>query len=339
MADRPDAISRTDVISRIDERGTALLTVLLLVAVMAVIAAAALERLTLATRLSANSAFMDQAHAYADSAGLLIERRLGDLVSAEPGRLTAERGRLGQPYPVAVPGGTVSVTLQDGGNCFNLNSLVAGKGEDDLKQRPLAIGQFTTLMQLLGVRPADARGIALAAADWIDSDSVAVRGGAEDESYRAGDIPYRTANRMMIDRSELRAVAGMTPAIYNVLRPWICALPVADLSPINVNTLMPQQAPLLAMLVPDKLSLDMARAMIAQRPRGGYDSSVAFWAAPALRGITPPAEAAQQVQLMTRWFQAELEVTMGDAIMRQGALYDAQATPVRLIRKSWGDEG
>ncbi|MGE4432069.1 MAG: type II secretion system minor pseudopilin GspK [Sphingobium sp.] len=339
MADRPEHRGLPEKRGRAGERGTALLTVLLLVAVMAVISAAALERLTLATRLSANSGFMDQAHAYADSAGLLLERRLGDLVSAEPGKLTLERGRFGQPYPVAVPGGSVSVTLQDGGNCFNLNSLVAGKGDADLKQRPIAISQFTALMQVLGIRPADAQGIALAAADWIDSDSVAVRGGAEDESYMAGDIPYRTANRMMIDRSELRAVAGVTPAIYNLVRPWICALPVADLSPINVNTLMPQQAPLLAMLAPGKLSLDMARAMIAQRPNGGYDSSVAFWAAPALRGITPPAETAAQVQLMTRWFQAELEVTMGDSIMRQGALYDGQSAPVRLVRKSWGEEG
>ncbi|OYW85307.1 MAG: general secretion pathway protein GspK [Sphingobium sp. 32-64-5] len=333
MADRPGRPGRAD------ERGAALLTVLLLVAVMAVLSAAVLERLTLSTRLSANSAFMDQAHAYADSAGLLIRSRLGDLVAAEPGKLTAERARLGQPHPVPVPGGSVTVTLQDGGNCFNLNSLVAGKGEEDLKQRPIAIRQFTTLMQLLGVRPADAQLVALAAADWIDSDSVAVRGGAEDESYMGGDLPYRTANRMMIDRSELRAVAGVTPAIYNLVRPWICALPVAELSPINVNTLMPQQAPLLAMLVPDKLSLDMARAMIAQRPRGGYGSTVAFWAAPALRGITPPAETGQQVQLMTRWFRAELEVAMGDTAMRQGALYDAQAEPVRLVRKFWGDEG
>ena len=38
-----------------DERGAALLTVLLLVALMAVISAVAVERLTLATRLAASS--------------------------------------------------------------------------------------------------------------------------------------------------------------------------------------------------------------------------------------------------------------------------------------------
>lgn len=321
------------------ERGAALLTILLLVAVMAVVSAAVLERLTLATRLSANSAVLEQAHAYADSAALLVGRRLDALIEKEPGKLTLAGGWLGQPRPVAVPGGSVAVTIHDGGNCFNLNSLVAGKDDADLRQRPLAVAQFTALMELLGVRPAQARLVALAAADWIDSDSVPVQGGAEDESYLAGDRPYRAANRMMADASELRAVAGVTPDLYNLLRPWICALPAADLSALNVNTLMPQQAPLLAMLAPGKLTLDMARAMIAQRPGGGYDSTVAFWALPAARGVVPLAEAAQQAQLMTRWFKAELEVDMGGTALRQWALYDARSAPVRLVRMTWGDEG
>ena len=46
------------------ERGAALLTVLLLVAVMAVITATALDRLRLSTRLAVNGAAMAQARAY-----------------------------------------------------------------------------------------------------------------------------------------------------------------------------------------------------------------------------------------------------------------------------------
>src|SRR3546814_7765026 len=48
---------------------------------------------------------------------------------------------------------------------------------------------------------------------------------------------------------------GVTPSIYATLRPWICALPTSDLSPINVNTLRPDQAPLIAMLAPEQLSI------------------------------------------------------------------------------------
>lgn len=324
---------------REQERGAALLTVLLLVAVMAVVSAAALERLTLATRLSANAAAMDQAHAYADSAGLLVARRLDDLVSADAGKTTLRGDWMGRPRSLPVPSGAASVTLYDAGNCFNLNSLVAGQTEENLKQRPVAVTQFATLMQLLGVRGGEAQAIAIAAADWIDSDGVPARGGAEDETYMRAAPAYRAANRMMADASELRAVAGVTPALYNLLRPWVCALPTTDLSPLNVNTLLPEQAPLFAMLVPGKLSVDMARALIAQRPENGYGSTVAFWAAPALRGLTPPAQVAQQVRLTTRWFRADISVDLGGTRMRQWALYDTQSRPVKLVRRIWGNQG
>ena len=244
---------------------------------------------------------------------------------------------MGRAHTVPLPMGTATVTLQDGGNCFNLNSLVSGQTEDMLQQRPVAITQFTALMQLLGVRGGQAQQIAVSAADWIDSDSVPGPGGAEDEVYARMKPAYRTANRMMVDPSELRAVAGVTPALFNLLRPWICALPTTDLSPINVNTLLPGQAPLFAMLVPGKLSLDMARTLIAQRPDNGYGSTVAFWAAPALRGLTPPGEVAQQVRLTTGWFMAEIKVNLGGTQMTQWALYDAKSQPVRLVRRSWGE--
>jgi len=319
------------------ERGAALLTVLLLVAVMAVISAAALEKLTLSTRLAANAASLGQARAFADSASLIVRKRLADLVAAQPGKVTLQGDWLGRPQLLSVPGGTASATPYDAGNCFNLNSLVAGQTENNLKVRPVAIAQFASLMQLLGVAPGQAQGIATAASDWIDSDTIPQQGGAEDETYMSAPAAYRAANRMMIDASELRAVAGVTPAIYNLLKPWICALPSTDLSPINVNTLLPEQAPLFAMLVPGKLSLDNARSMLAARPSSGYGSTVAFWAAPALRGLTPPAEVEQQVKLTTRWFRAELDVEIGGTHMRQWALYDAQSQPVKLVRRSWGE--
>mgnify|MGYP003633054282 CR=1 FL=1 len=320
------------------ERGAALLTVLLLVAVMAVVAAASLDRLILATRLSGNASALGQARAYADSTHLIVQQRLADLVAAQPGKVTLQGGWMGRAQPLPVPGGTATVTVYDAGNCFNLNSLVAGLSEDNMKVRPVAVEQFVTLMQLLGVPAGKARAIAVASADWIDSDAVPQAGGAEDETYMAANPSYRAANRMMVDTSEMRAVAGVTPAIYNLLQPWICALPTNNLSPINVNTLLPGQAPLFAMLVPGKLSLGSARDMLAARREGGYDSTISFWAAPALRGLTPPAEVAQQVRLTTTWFGAELNVNLGGTHMRQWALYDAQSQQVKLVRRSWGEK-
>src|SRR3546814_11306196 len=87
---------------------------------------------------------------------------------------------------------------------------------------------------------------------------------------------------------------GVTPSIYATLRPWICALPTSDLSPINVNTLRPDQAPLIAMLAPEQLSIGDARRAIAARPLRGYDSVEAFWKSGALKGVgVAPANQAQ----------------------------------------------
>ena len=62
------------------ERGAALLTVLMLVAVIAVIAAGALEKLRLATRLTANAVGIEQARAYAQAAEALAVARVTTLL-------------------------------------------------------------------------------------------------------------------------------------------------------------------------------------------------------------------------------------------------------------------
>lgn len=321
------------------EQGAALLTVLLLVAVMSVIAAAAIDRLSLATRLTGNAAAADQARAYALAAETVARMRISDLLAASPGKTTLRGGWHGRPQPVPIPEGIATVTVTDSGNCFNLNSVVAGKDEDDLKVRPTGVIQFQALMQSLGIDDGRARIIAASLVDWIDSDSVRQPGGAEDDTYGQLEKPYRTANRFMADPSELRAVNGVSPAIYATLRPWVCALPTSELSPINVNTLLPQQAPLFAMLIPGKLTVDRARQLLAQRPADGYGSLPAFWKLPAVVGLSASPEAVSQTKLTSRWFKLEINVEIAGVEVGQIALLDAQETPARLVYRHWSDPG
>lgn len=325
------------------ERGAALLTVLMLVAVMAVVTAAALERLTLATRLAGNVAALDQARAYAYASETLAAAKIGDLVAAQGNRTTLQGDWNGRPFRLPIPGGLGTATVTDGGNCFNLNSLVSGGESDDgvsaFAVRPVAVGQFEALMTLLGIDAAAAQAVAGSTVDWLDSDDVPQPNGAESDFYQQGRVPYRTANQLMADPSELRAVRGVTSDIYAKLRPWVCALPVAELSPINVNTLLPAQAPLFAMLMPGQLSVGQARELLARRPASGYESRAAFWAVPALGGLTPNAEVGEQTVTKTRWFVVESEIELAGAALRETALYDAEARPARLVRRSWGDEG
>ena len=324
------------------ERGAALLTVLLLVAVMSVITAGALERMTLGSRLAGNAAALDQARAFSFAAENIAGSRIADLIAAQGTRTTLRGNWNGTRYSLPIPGGIGTARLTDGGNCFNLNSLVTGgEREDrlgDYSVRPSAVTQFRGLMELLGVDAQAAVRIASGAADWIDSDDRPEAAGAESETYAQAPVPYRTANQLMADPSELRAVAGVTPAIYSRLRPWLCTLPVSDLSPININTLLPAQAPLLAMLIPGQLSIGKARELLAQRPADGYGSAAAFWSGPWMQGLTPMGEVGVQTVTKTKWFAVETDVELAGATVHETALYDASVTPARLVRRSWGEE-
>ena len=319
-----------------NERGAALLTVLLLVAVMSVVAATALERVALATRMTGNGGAIDQARAYADAGTQIARMRIGDLVATNPARITLAGGWMGTPQSIPVPGGIATARVTDGGNCFNVNSVVTGESEASLKVRPIGVSQFQALLQALGVDARQAQGAAAGLADWIDSDSVAQPGGAEDETYAQAPRPYRAANRLMVDASELRAVNGITPAIYDLARPWVCALPVTDLSPININTLLPTQAPLFAMLLPGQLSVAQARQLLAQRPPDGYGSTVQFWAMPSLSGLSPMTEVAEQVKLTTGFFEVDVSVNVGGTQLVERALIDARENPATIVRRSWG---
>ena len=319
------------------ERGAALLTVLLLVAVISVLAATALEKLRISTRIAANANATDQARAYAYAAETLAQRRIDDIMERDAARTTLEGGWNGRRQRLPIPGGIASATVSDGGNCFNLNSVVSGAPGQEKTASPFGITQFEALMTLLEIPPQEARTIAVSLADWIDTDTVPGSGGAEDNYYAALSEPYLPPNTLVQDPSELRAVAGVTPEVYARLRPWICALPNNEPSPINVNTLSPEQAPLFAMLMPGQLTLDRARQLLAERPANGYSSTNAFWNVPALDALVPPMQAVEQTKVRTRYFNLSISVELAGAELSETALIDATRTPSRLVRRQWGD--
>ena len=320
------------------ERGAALLTVLMLVAVIAVLAAVSLERLKLSTRASINMIAVDQARGYGYAAEAVALSRISDLVARNGTKTTLEGDWNGRPIPFPIDGGIATAILTDGGNCFNLNSVVTGDQQSKtLTARPSAILQFESLMKNLGIPANQARPIAFALGDWIDSDSVPLTGGAEDAAYANAKVPYRTANVMMADASEMRMLAGMTPQLYATLRPWVCALPTTDLSPININTISAAQAPLIAMMVPDQLNVQIAKRVIDERPANGYASVVSFWSLPAFAGLSPSSEVQAQAQMKTRWFALDFSVALAGAEMRETALVDAGLPPAKLVRRSYGD--
>jgi general secretion pathway protein K len=319
------------------ERGAALLAVLVLVVIMAAIAAGAFERLRLSMAMAMNGAALDQARGYALGVEDLLALRIDDLAGADAYVTTLAGDWNGIPRQIPLPGEGLAVgTVRDGGNCFNLNSLVQGDVASTLVQRPAAIEQFVGLMIVLGLPEPTARRIAASTADWIDSDDQPSPQGAEDSAYVGSEPAYRTGNTLLADPSELRAVAGVTPEIYRELRPYLCALPAADMSPINVNTLLPRDAPLLAMFAPAKARPDRLRGLIASRPQTGWRNTYDFWRSAEQAGLETNADPMSQLQLKTYWFTIELSVRFQDSEMEEWALVDARLAPAKIVARRWG---
>ncbi len=324
-------------VMRKSERGTALLTVLLLVAVISIIAAVMLDRMAIATRLAANGQSLAQARLYSVAAENLAMTQIKQLVEADPSRTTNRSGWVGREFTLPFENGLARGRVVDGGNCFNLNSLVTGS-QENYTVNPVAVQQFKSLMYALQVPANEADVVAASLADWIDSDQNPESGGAEDSYYRQLEIPYITAGTLIVDPSELRAVRGVTPDIYAALRRWICALPEAELSPININTLNPDEAPLLTMLAPSYIPRERAQRVLAARPPAGFSGVKQFWNAAVGDAQNLPGPVQRQPKVRTRWFTLDMTVSIGETELTERALIDSALTPARLVHRQWGED-
>ncbi len=159
-----------------------------------------------------------------------------------------------------VDNGEVIGVIEDRQGLFNLNNLVRN-GQSSAPD----IAQFQRLLGLLGL-PGD---LALALADWMDSDSdTQYPGGAEDAYYLSLPQPYRSANRQLVELGELSRVKGFDGPSIERLRPFVSVLPLSQ--PVNVNF---APAEVLSAMIPD-MNLSNARMMVQQR-RGKPYSDVA----------------------------------------------------------------
>lgn len=206
-------------IGRRRQRGVALITAILLVALGTVLAAAiAYQNAMTARRVAATFAF-DQALLYAQGAEALAAYALRQ-DSRDAGRVDHSAESWARPLgPIEIADGVVfEAALQDLQGRFNLNSLVTARGETD----PAAVEIFQRLLELLELEPKWAQLIA----DWIDRDTDAqFPDGAEDNVYTGQDPPYRTANTLITSTSELLALPQFGRERYLRLAPFVVALP------------------------------------------------------------------------------------------------------------------
>lgn len=205
------------------QRGVALITAVVLVALATLIAVAIGSRSALSARRSAASFSIEQGLQYAAGA----EGLASYVLSQDRNSQDTLAESWAQPYgPVeASPGVMLAAVIRDEQGKFNLNSLLNGQGAID----PQAMAVFTRLLELVQIEP---RYGALLA-DWLDKDNQAQGDGGEDSLYMGQTVPHLAGNTPITSISELLQLPGFGRERFARLAPFVTALPPAVVK-INV---------------------------------------------------------------------------------------------------------
>jgi len=301
------------------QNGVALLTVLLVTALMTVLVLSMSWQRQLEMRRTANLAEGDQAQLLAlgleDWASKVLHRDRSQNDRDHLEEIWAQ----GLP-PTPVEQGLVSGRISDLQGRLNLNNLVS----NDAAMATLAEKRLGLLLESCGGSSSEVAAIA----DWLDKDGEMRPNGAEDRVYLVRQPPYRTGNRPMANPSELLLVAGITPEIYACLAGAITTLPATTL--LNINT----AAPLALSSISDKLTLAAAEQLVKERPPQGYKDLAAFLATPALAGTGLKADG---LALASSYFLVEGQATFGQAETRlYSVLHRSDTGAINIISRSIG---
>jgi len=228
-----------------NQRGIALITVMLILAIATVAVVSMSSARQLDIRRTENQLRSMQAWEYAYG-----------LESWAIGRLSGDVDGVDDTWskPLAttvVAGGTMQAGIEDLQGRINLNNLlVEGKvSVPDVKRLERLLAQLKLKTELVQ-----------AITDWIDADMDAgYPHGAEDDTYTRSKPGYRAANRQFADVSELLLVQGMTREIYSKLLPYVYV--VDGYAPLNINTASAMVLRCLA----DDISADQAASIFRAR--------------------------------------------------------------------------
>ena len=300
------------------QRGVALLTAILVVAVGTILATNLMWLSTLDQRRTAASIANDQALQYV----LGAEAWVGDILQQDL-EDSPDSDHLGEIWatqiePLPIDGGFISGSIIDLQGLFNLNNLVTQGGEED----ELMVAQFERLLRVLQLDPS----LAGAVVDWLDPDSEArFPYGGEDDLYARAEPQYRVANGMITSTSELMAISGFDREIFATLAPYVTALPKG--TRLNVNT---APAPVL-MSLSDDIDAGYADALLAERGDASFDSVQATF-----QGIVDEAML-PRIDGVSDHFLLVGEVTIGDTTLTiNSVLQRHESGRTRTLFRSFG---
>ncbi len=309
------------------QRGVALITAMLVVALAATAAVAMVSRQQYDIRRTGNLLQGEQAYLYV----LGIEGWAGQILRRD--REDNRVDHAGEEWatllpPIPIDGGQLAGGIEELQGRFNLNDLILNNEVD-----AEALARFRRLLAALELNTE----LAMVVTDWLDPDiDIAFPGGAEDDSYSQGENPYRTANAPFVSVSELRLLKGMSEVVnpeknetvYDRLLPHVCALP--SRGPINVNT---ATDPVLMSLA-EGLTIADAEALREGRGDEGYADASVFLQADAVAGRTVPEGI---IGVMSEYFVVTSQVLFGRITVSYQSMIQRSATgEARVLMRAQG---
>jgi len=295
-------------LARKDQRGAALMMVLLIVAVMVVVAVGLIDGVRYSSQRLLNQRIMDQAYWYALGGERIAVFALEDIAGETVVNLGQDWARKDIVFPI--DGGSIAGLISDEQACFNINSLYK-QSADSSASAELSTAErvFTGLLTNLDISPQRAEFIIGRTQDWIDEDfSPEGIYGAEDLTYTAKDYPYLPPNNLIDSISELGLFAEFEDDEQARISPYLCALPEAN-TVLNINTVTTAQAPLVAAAVGNVLSVEAVQAVLERRPEQGWSDVASFVGELGLSAEEPlPTVFLQGLGVTSRYFKGLADV-------------------------------
>ena len=298
------------------QKGVALITVMLIVALIAILATQMTARLQLQMQRTTNIGSNQQAYWYAMGAEAFAKRVLIQSLEDD-----AEVTHLGQmwaqgenTFPVAF--GQITGEITDLQSCFNLNALRTDDGSSVKgATKPIARKAFEELLIALSIESVgsfEAESMADALSDWLDTDeSITGSGGAEDSDYAAKEFPYLAANHYLASIGELRVIEHFSVEVINKLKDYVCVLPGSNLNKVNINTIAQDKPEILVAML--GISQNDASQALSAREEEGFKSVDDFFALPELSKAQISADQKQQFDVKSEYFKLKATASFNNS--------------------------
>jgi len=344
----------TDDFATSKQQGTVLVTVLLVVAFVAILVVEVNKTVTYQAHLNRNLMNRDQAYSYLKGMEELAKIYLKKSFDSEK----EETVHLGQPWAqddivFPIDGGAMSASITDMQSCFNLNSMgvvdepnsagvnssptnsgsptsTTPTGSRSPQPSPPATGVpvitaseeiFTTLLEkVLDNSEIQPSALAAAVKDWIDEDATPTGpDGVEDIYYQGLEVPYLPPNGPIAHVSELRTIKSFDGGSYAKMLEYICVLPKGDDNKLNVNTIPTERAELLYAALGGKVTQKIVNEIISERPEDGYELQE-FWEKVS-SAATVKENLKERLDVTSRYFQMKAKAEIGRTKVHMKTLF------------------